>query len=366
MNTIKHWAICGSGISTESDFFVQLLKGDGPHPFQALRGMKGALFSNVTLNHFIKEEAIHDDFTLSHNDHRSIRTFSSGEQKKALLNHLLSQNPGFLVLENAFDMLDKASQEHLISRLNDLSKTTTIIQVFHRKAHILPFIDVVLCMENHTIVFEGTITEYNQKFNEEKQFTLTGSIPKAMNGYAPQGNPLIAFKNVSVNYSEQKVLNNICWEINEGDFWQLMGPNGSGKTTLLTMLTGDNPQAYGQDLMLFGRKKGTGESIWEIKKKIGYITPAMTVLFSGWHTVEHMIISGLHDSIGLYQKPTYAEKELAKEWLELIGLYHLKNKEFVDLSEEQQCLVLIARSMVKHPPLLILDEPTHGLDDFNV
>lgn len=144
-----------------------------------------------------------------------------------------------------------------------------------------------------------------------------------------------------------------------------MGPNGSGKTTLLTMITGDNPKAYGQDLTIFGHKRGSGESIWDIKKKIGYVTPSMTTLFRGWNTVEKMVISGLVDSIGLYKKPSELQKQIAGEWIELIGLEDLRLSRFSSLSEVQQCMVLIARAMIKHPPLLILDEPAHGLDDVN-
>lgn len=350
----------------ESTYIKNLLKGEVPEPFQDLEGKVGALFSNFTLNLFIKEEAIHDDYTLSQNEHRSIRTFSSGEQKKALLNYLLSRDPDFLILDNAFDMLDKESQDHLLSRLKDLSEKMTIIQLFRRKDNILPFINNALRLQNNKVLFSGTIDEYRNQFQENKTFSVEGNIPPALVEFEPMSNPLIQFKNVSVKYGEKNILNNICWEIKRGDFWKLTGPNGSGKTTLLTMVTGDNPKAYGQNLTIFGRKKGSGESIWEIKKKIGYVTPAMTVLFNGRHNVERMVISGLYDSIGLYKKPKNSEKDLAGQWIDLIGLTCLKYTRFADLSEGQQCMALIARSMIKHPPLLILDEPTHGLDDNNV
>ena len=195
---------------------------------------------------------------------------------------------------------------------------------------------------------------------------MSKKISQAITRYKIIENPLIQFKNVSVKYGDKTILNSINWQINKGDFWQLMGPNGSGKTTLLTMVTGDNPKAYGKDLILFGKKKGSGESVWEIKQKIGYITPAMTILFNGRHTVEHMIISGFYDSIGLYKQPTISEKNLANEWIDLIGLTSYKNNWFSELDEQQKCMVLIVRSMVKHPPLLILDEPTQGLSDYNV
>jgi molybdate transport system ATP-binding protein len=366
MNLNRHWAIEGSGLSMESGLIKNLLSGQGPEPFGHLSGKTGALFSRVTLDWFIKEEYIHDDYSLTHHDGRSIRTFSSGEQKKALLNHLLSKNPDFLVLENAFDMLDQASRGHLVSRLSELSRTMTLIQVFRRSENILPFITDVLRLKDDTIVFSGTPAAYRQRYSSETAVSLTGSVPPPLGETEPVDLPFIRFNKVSVRYGEKQILNTICWDIHQGDFWQLTGPNGAGKTTLLTMITGDNPKAYGQDLILFGRKKGSGESIWDIKKKIGYVTPAMTVLFNGSHTVESMVVSGLFDSIGLYKKPSSLQQDLAGQWIDLIGLGDAKNTWFSDLADEQQCMVLIARAMIKHPPLLILDEPAHGLTDRQV
>jgi molybdate transport system ATP-binding protein len=129
------------------------------------------------------------------------------------------------------------------------------------------------------------------------------------------------------------------------------------------MLTGENPKGYGQELFLFGKKKGSGESIWDIKKKIGYFTPSMTDKFTGYHSIENMLISGLNDSIGLYVQPTEAQLRLAKEWLIVIGMWKVKDARFHDLSMGQKRLVMTVRAMIKHPLLLILDEPTAGLDD---
>jgi len=366
MKQNRHWAIYDSGHAMESAFIKNLLSGEVPAPFQDLKDKTGAFFSASTLNRFIREEAIHDDYSLTQNRQRSIRTFSSGEQKMALFNHLLSKKPDFLILDNAVDMLDQYANTQLRLRLETLSERMTIIQIFRRKDEILPFIRHILYLQGDSVVVSGPMEAYRDLSKEMEPFSFNGEIPPASVEFEPMGDPLVRFKNVSVEYGGKKILNNICWEIKKGDFWQLTGPNGSGKTTLLTMVTGDNPKAYGQDLLLFGRKKGSGESIWEIKEKIGYVTPAMTVLFNGNHTVKNMVVSGLYDSIGQYRKPSPFEEDLACQWIDLIGLTGLKKAWFADLSEEQQCMVLIARAMIKHPPLLILDEPTHGIGDHSV
>jgi molybdate transport system ATP-binding protein len=164
-----------------------------------------------------------------------------------------------------------------------------------------------------------------------------------------------------VHYEDNCILNNINWTINKNEFWHLTGPNGSGKTTILSMIYGNNVKAFRQEVYLFGKKKGSGESIWDIKEKIGYFSPTILELFKRKITVNQMILSGFFDSIGLYQTPTTLQIKLVKEWINLLNLE--KDTSFNELTIVSQRLVLIARAMIKHPPLLILDEPIINLDN---
>ena len=363
MTLKKHWALFGNGLSMKSDFIQHLLQGRPCTELEVLIGKRGALFSNCTLEKFILEESRHDDYTLSSNEHRSIQTFSSGEQRKALLKHLLSTRPDFLILDNVFDMLDIESTKRLKLQLEEISHSTTIIQVVKRKDSLLPFMDQAILIEKEEVLFSGQLNDYLNNCTISDSYCFEGEIPPAFQRNEATADPLVQFNEVTVKYGERTIVNKIEWTINHGDFWQLKGPNGSGKTTLLTMITGDNPKAYGQDLLLFGHRRGSGESIWDIKKQIGYITPSMITLFRGWNTVEKMVISGLVDSIGLYVKPTDAQRQLARQWIKLLDLEEYKHSRFSSLAEVQKRMVLIARSMIKHPMLLILDEPAHGLDD---
>jgi len=189
-------------------------------------------------------------------------------------------------------------------------------------------------------------------------------LPEAYSLETKAPDPLIELHNISVSYGDKQVLTQLDWTIRSGEFWQLVGPNGSGKSTLLGMICGDNPKAYGQNMMLFGRKKGTGETIWDIKKYIGYFSPSMVLQFTRNETVENMLISGFNDSVGLYVEPSDMQKELAKVWVGLLGQSFV-GKNFQQLSVGQQRIVMVARAMVKHPAVLILDEPTIELDDAN-
>ena len=176
---------------------------------------------------------------------------------------------------------------------------------------------------------------------------------------------LIQLNDGFVRFDERTVFEKLNFTLNKNDHWQITGPNGSGKTCLLQMFTGDNSHCYTNDLTMFGIKRGTGESIWDIKKHIGIMSNALHMQYKVNASVEHVIISGFHDSIGLYTRPTLAERNVAEQWLAVLGLQQKKNTPFQSLSFGDQRLVLIARSMVKHPALLILDEPCNGLDDFN-
>lgn len=314
------------------------------------------VYSPKVLQAFIKEEEIHEYNTFGNNK-QAIKTLSGGEQKKALFNYLVSKQPETLLLDNPYDHLDVNSQAELTEKLRDLSKTANIILLLTRKRDIPDFSSQCYLYSNGTLSL----------WAEDTQKDSTGStkdIPPPITAQTYEGEYLIHFKEVSVSYESRTILNRINWGIKPGEFWQLTGPNGSGKTSLLSMITGDSVKGYGQDLFLFGHKKGTGESVWELKKKIGYFTSSMTQRFTGRDTAKEMIIGGFSDSVGLYQKPTDLQLKLAEDWLNILGEEY-RNKKFCDLSLGQQRMVMITRAMVKHPLLLILDEPTTGLDDEN-
>ena len=360
---LKHVALNGDDLAMDSAFMKQLLKGECSEHFPELTGKRGVLFSNTTLAKFIEEEFRHDNFELTRSFGRSIRTLSSGEQKKALLEVLMAKQPDFIILDNPFDALDVASVKQLKVRLESIANEMTVIQVFKRKSDLLPFIKHAMRVDKGKVVFADGIEQYLKKFEPEKEIHFSVEIPGPVHEQNLSYNELIKLSDVSVRYRERQILNNINWTIKPGEFWQLKGPNGSGKTTILTMISGDNPKAFGQNIELFGRRKGTGESVWEIKQKIGYFTPSMMELFKRRHTAEQMVISGFHDSIGLYHRPSEIQKHVANEWLKVLGLADKGNRAFVDLSQVHRRMVLIARAMIKHPPLLILDEPSTGLDD---
>ena len=176
---------------------------------------------------------------------------------------------------------------------------------------------------------------------------------------------VIRFNNVSIRYGERTILKDLDWTVRQGEHWSLSGQNGSGKSTLLSLVCADNPQGYACDISLFGHKRGSGESIWDIKRHIGYVSPEMHRSYKQNIPAIQIVASGLKDTVGLYVRPTEAEKEQCRKWLSTFGIGDLADRKFMEMSSGQQRLVLLARAFVKEPDLLILDEPLHGLDDEN-
>jgi molybdate transport system ATP-binding protein len=356
-----HWDILLSNQVDKNSFIETLLSGQGTGDLEPFKTLKGILFSDIAIQKFIEKENQYDTIEAAAESNRKLRTFSSGEQKKEFLRYCLNTNPDYIIFDNPFDHLDQASREALADSLEKFSTTVIIIQLVNRAADLLPFIqNKARIIDNSFALHAINPAEINQKT------TTTSLIPKPLEPISYNENILIKMDGVSVSYEERKIVDRIFWTIKQGEFWQLIGPNGSGKSTLLSMITGDNPKGYGQDLYLFGKKKGSGESIWEIKKQIGIFSTAMTELFKRNDSLEQMILSGFFDSIGLYTQPTQLQKQLVAQWLEVIQMSHLKNKTFNRLSIGQQRVALIVRAILKHPPLVILDEPVEGLDDENV
>ena len=173
---------------------------------------------------------------------------------------------------------------------------------------------------------------------------------------------VLKVENVTMQFGGVVAVDNLTMEVNEGEIVALIGPNGAGKTTLLSLMLADNPIAYALPIRLFGRKRGSGESIWDIKRKIGYVSPEIFSTYKKHLSVIHILASGLHDTIGIYRTPSNAETVVCQQWLATFGVQHLAEKCYLELSHGEQRLVLLIRAFVKSPQLLILDEPFHGLD----
>jgi molybdate transport system ATP-binding protein len=262
-----------------------------------------------------------------------------------------------LVLDDVFASLDAASQQEIGQRLQQ-AHNTTIIQVLIRKQDLLTFITQIILFENNCLVpssSESFVSAINNG-----PFPIPGPPPDSITLLQ---NQLVEFSNVTVRYENRCIVKNINWTINKASFWQLKGPNGSGKTTLLSIINGDNTKAYGQNLTLFGYKRGSGESIWDIKQYIGYFSQQMVRFFERRDSALNMVAGGLLDSVGLYQKPTDLMQELSLQWLTVLQLTSKKDTPFQECTGGEQRLLLLARAMIKHPPLLILDEPTNRLAD---
>jgi molybdate transport system ATP-binding protein len=173
-------------------------------------------------------------------------------------------------------------------------------------------------------------------------------------------------KHVNVQYNNRVILDDISWTVRKGERWSLSGPNGSGKSTLLSLINADNPQAYANEIYLFDRRRGSGETIWEIKKRIGFVSPELHLYFDTGMSCFDVVASGLFDTIGLFRMLNDLQESLVHKWMELLQIPHLKRKLLFQLSNSEQRLVLLARALVKNPPMLILDEPCQGLDEAQV
>ena len=361
---MKHAAIYTSNKQSKEKLIRQIFKGELLQDISGLHS-HGELVSEIALAAFKEEELIHDHFEIIPSAHRELHSFSDGEQKKALLQYAISKNPDFIVIDNIFDHLDIASQKNIHSFFEGLKEKLTVIQILNRKNELLGFMDMVFEYENNILKPFASVQEFMKQDEVARETGLNLDLPEAVSDNTTLINPLIKFTDVSVQYGEQKVLNKINWTINRGEFWQLRGPNGSGKSTIVSLINGDNSKAYGQQILLFGKLKGSGETVWEVKKQLGYFSGAASYRFSRLDTIEQMVVSGFFDSIGLYTIPTERQKKIADEWLRIAGLYSIKEQPFLNLSSGYQRLVMILRAMVKYPSLLLLDEPTAGLDDYD-
>ena len=308
-------------------------------------------------------------------------TLSSGEMRKFQLTRALLHRPRVLILDNPFIGLDADTRRQLGEILAQLARETDImlILILSRPEEIPAFVTHILPVEGLRLCpkvgREEYLTELAAKSssgnadNYQEALEWIARLPQknlsAESFYPRQGGEILHFHHVSIRYGERTILRDLDWSVCEGERWALSGPNGSGKSTLLSLVCADNPQAYACDIRLFGHRRGTGESIWDIKRHIGYVSPEMHRAYMKRLPAIDIVASGLSDSVGLYTRPRPEQREACVGWMRVFGIEHLADRDFLRMSSGEQRLCLLARAFVKDPELLILDEPLHGLDPLN-
>ena len=298
---------------------------------------------------------------------------SSGELRKFKLASSLFTDPRVLIMDNPFIGLDAETRDQLKELLATLSeeRQLQIILVLSKSDEIPEFITHVVEVRDMHVLPKTPREDYLQSrppfptrlLSDEKAQTILNMPVKQPSASTSQ--EVIRFNNVSIRYGSRTILKDLTWTVNQGERWALSGQNGSGKSTLLSLVCADNPQRYACDITLFGHQRGSGNSIWDIKKHIGYVSPEMHRSYRQDIPAIRIVASGLQDTIGLYAKPKESEYDICRQWMNVFGIGHLAERTFLKMSSGEQRLVLLARAFVKDPDLLILDEPLHGLDNYN-
>lgn len=398
----ESWCIFGSN-SSGVEQFLALLQGDLgdstvekldiPHPPTVISFAKQQEFfeqevrnddtdfigtpdPGTLVREFLPDYQTHlplfDALAMTHCLNLGYRQLSSGQCRKLLLLKTLIEGGKLLVLQNPYDGLDEKSCFELDQAMTLLTKQDRVIFVFvNITADIPNWCSHLAVIEHNRVKKQGKREEvlpFCNQFNPDSTCLPDNEFALQQIKNRPQdekSSELVALNNGFAQYGEKLIFTGLSFTISTGDHTLVCGPNGCGKSTLLDIITGDNPNCYGNDLRIFGNKRGSGESIWDLKKEMGMISPSLHRDHRLVGTALHVVLSGLFDSIGLYRQPHSQDINKAMQWLHWIGLSQKKKVFFSRLSFAEQRLVLIARALVKKPRLLILDEPTQGLDNSN-
>ena len=336
------------------------LNGPLKVPERVCQGHRKRIVALLGIEHILGRKLIH---------------LSNGEMRKALIAKAMMQSPKLMIFDDPFIGLDEASRTNLRTIIDQLltDGDQRILFVTSNAGEIPQGITHVLCVADARIVAKGPKDEILSALSAHEVFRQSEPMTAAPMRCPPPVFPpsipfaptLIEMKNSSVSYGGTQVLHGVDWTVRKGENWALLGPNGSGKTTLLSLILADNLQAYTNDIRLFGRKRGTGESIWEVKQNIGWVSPELMLHYKRDTTCHGTVCSGFFDSVGFYRVPTPEQARRAEEWMDRLGIEELMDRPLRSASAGEQRLVLIARALVKDPPLLILDEPCQGLDQAN-
>jgi molybdate transport system ATP-binding protein len=306
-----------------------------------------------------RRQEVIDLFQLPPLLHRRVKQLSHGETRKLLLARAVLRGPRLLVLDDPLGGLDVDFRTDMHSILDQLARAGTVLVITAAREEELPAcITHILRVNDCKVVAQERMTVGTDVDKPERR--LSNSLAPAVLGGGSEA--IVEMRSVTVRYGETAILDRVDFTLRKGEHWALLGPNGAGKSTLLSLLLADNPQAYANQVWLFGRQRGSGESIWDIKARMGWVAPELLAHYPpSWRCMD-VVLSGFHSSLGLYRDCTAQEVERGRRVLADLGLARLADQPLLELSQGQQRLVLLARALVANPELLVLDEPCQGLD----
>lgn len=316
------------------------------------------------LNSGIMVQELPSLLRIQHILHEPLIQLSNGENKRLQIARALLSNPQLLILDNPYLGLDIDGRKILSQIINELSQAGIHILLITSVTEIPDCITHIATLEKGKLT---AVTRDKESFALHIKSQNERSINTALlhNINQPRENDFdyaVGMVNVNIRYGEKWILKDINWAARRGEHWCITGPNGAGKSTLLSLISGDNNQAYANEIYLFDKRRGSGESIWDIKRKIGYVSPEMHVHFNYSSTCYETIASGLFDTIGLFRSLNTEQEMIVEKWISIFNLEPVKHKLLSALSSGEQRQVLLARALIKNPPLFILDEPCQGLD----
>ena len=279
---------------------------------------------------------------------------SSGELRKHQFARFLRERPAVLLIDNPFIGLDAPSRAVFRQTLQEtVEEGVALVLVVSREDEIPSFAGEIIRLGR---------PDAPARLPEGIRAVLETLPPDDRQG---AGEPVVELRHVSLRYGGRTILGPVDLLVRSGEKWALTGPNGSGKSALLSLVCADNPQGYACDMSLFGRRRGTGESIWDIKARIGYVSPEFHRAFSEDFPVERVVAGGVKAEAFLYGHPGPEEYRAAAFWMDVFGIGALAGRSYLSLSDGEQRLSLLARAFARDPQLLVLDEPMHGLDEGN-
>jgi molybdate transport system ATP-binding protein len=304
-------------------------------------------------------ELLCSEFGLTSLLDESINMLSTGEFKKACIVKAYQSKPLILFIEEPYTGIDSDGRKKVDALLHELTIAGTSLVIASSGRRIPGFINRVYNFEE---------LEINSKEDRRLFDNTDENGYKALKIKMPEQRSdgisnAFELRNVTIRYGERIILNNISWKVRKNEKWALTGVNGSGKSTLLSMVYADNPQVYSNEVYVFDKQRGTGESIWEIKERIGFYSSELHRYFDKSKTIAEAIQSLANGNPYKKIDQSAEVKNFVAETLKLFELEMKLDKPLFELSNVQQKLVLMIGAMAKNPLLLILDEPFQGFDE---